>query len=192
MRHFLTFISILTCLSFSFGQSAKEQDFIATINKVVTALAKRDSVTLSKFTDKKTGVYILNRIGVIDTYRNYKSLGFTDTLYPNVPFYDNVKLTALKYSTLPSYDCEKWSKTGMFVDTTRVDHLLSNIAKTMNEQEVGEVPAATINAFINLENKSRRVVIAADDGNELIFYLSFLNNKWLLTIIDKVTCDCSS
>lgn len=48
-----------------------------------------------------------------------------------------------------------------------------------------------INEFYNLENKSRRIVIANNNQNELIIYLSFIGNKWVLTIIDKVTCDCS-
>jgi hypothetical protein len=157
----------------------------------VTALSKRDSVTLSSYIDKKNGVYILNRIGVFDTYEHLATLGFSDTTYPNAPFYDNVKLTTLKYSKLPTFDCEKWTKTGTFVDTTRTDHLLSKIAKDKNKELKGKVSTKTINEFYNLENKSRRIVIAANNWNELIIYLSFINNKWVLTIIDKATCDCS-
>jgi hypothetical protein len=119
------------------------------------------------------------------------TLGFSDTTYPNAPFYDDVKLTALKYSKLPTFDCEKWTKTGTFVDTTRIDHLLAKIAKNLNKEFKGRVPTTKINQFHNLENKSRRIVIADNDWNELIIYLSFINNKWVLTIIDKVTCDCS-
>ena len=151
----------------------------------------RDSVTLSSYIDKKSGVYILNRIGVFDTYEHRATLGFSDTTYPNAPFYDNIKLTTLKYSKLPTFDCEKWTKTGTFVDTTRADHLLSKIAKDKNKELKGKVSTKTINEFYNLENKSRRIVIAANNWNELIIYLSFINSKWVLTIIDKATCDCS-
>ena len=175
----------------SFGQFSKEKDFLWTLKNVVTALSSRDSLTLSRYIDQKTGVYILNRIGVVDTYEHFVTLGFSDTTYPNVPFYDDVKLTALKYSKLPTFDCEKWTKTGTFVDTTRTDHLLSIIAKNLNKEFKGRVPTKKINEFYNLENKSRRIVIAANNWNELIIYLSFINNKWVLTIIDKATCDCS-
>ena len=48
-----------------------------------------------------------------------------------------------------------------------------------------------INEFYNLENISRRIVIANNNSNDLIIYLSFINNKWVLTVIDKATCDCS-
>ncbi len=176
----------------SFGQPAKEKNFLLTLKEVVTALSSRDSSALSRYIDKNTGVYILNRIGVFDSYKRFTTLGFSDSTYPNVPFYDSVKLTPLTYSKLPKYDCEKWTKTGTFTDTSQTDHLLSKIATNLNKEFKDEVPAKTINEFYQLENKSRRIVIAENNGNELIIYLSFINNKWMLTIIDKVTCDCST
>ena len=191
MKHSIIIIITLLRAILSFGQTSKEKDFSWTVKKVVAALSSRDSVTLSKYIDKSTGVYILNRIGVVDTYKHFSTLGFSDTTYPNVPFYDDVKITTLKYSKLPSFDCEKWTKTGTFVDTTQTNYLLSKIAKGLNKEIKGTVPLNKINQYYNLENKSRRIVIAENKGNELIFYLSFINGKWVLTIIDKATCDCS-
>jgi hypothetical protein len=189
----LIIITTFFWATLSFGQSSKEQDFVWTLKKIVTALSKRDSVTLSKYVDKKTGVYILNRIGVVDTYKHFATLGFSDTTYPNVPFYNDVQLTSLKYSRLPSFDCKKWTETGTFVDTIQTDHLLSKTAKNINKEiKKGKVPAKTINEFYELENRSRRIVIAENNGNELIIYLSFINYRWVLTIIDKATCDCSA
>ena len=191
MKHSIIIIITLLRAILSFGQTSKEKDFSWTVKKVVAALSSRVSVTLSKYIDKSTGVYILNRIGVVDTYKHFSTLGFSDTTYPNVPFYDDVKITTLKYSKLPSFDCEKWTKTGTFVDTTQTNYLLSKIAKGLNKEIKGTVPLNKINQYYNLENKSRRIVIAENKGNELIFYLSFINGKWVLTIIDKATCDCS-
>ena len=182
---------ILFSATLCFGQSSKEKEFVRTVKEVVTALSNRDSVILSKYIDRKTGVYILNRIGVLDTYMHYVTLGFSDTTYPNTPFYDNVKLTAVTYSNLPTFDCEKWTKTGTFVDTTRTDHLLSKIAKDLNKGRKRKIPAKTITEFYNLENKGRRIDIADNNWNELIIYLSFISNRWVLIIIDKATCDCS-
>lgn len=192
MRHLLIILASLFSATTSFAQNQKEKDFSITLKKVVVALSHRDSVALSKYIDKSTGLYILNRIGVMDTYQHLSSPGFSDTTYPNAPFYDNVKLTPLKYSRLPKFNCEVWTNTGTFVDTTQSDHLLSKIAKNLNREFKNEVPPKRINAFYTLENKSRRVVIAENNGNELIIYLSFINNRWVLTIIDKVTTDCST
>jgi hypothetical protein len=192
MKHSAIIVAIVFCTTVSFGQTSKEKDFSLTLKKVVAALSTRDSASLSKYINRGTGVYILNRPGVMNTYKHFRTLGFSDATYPNLPFYDGVKLTPLKYTRLPTYDCEKWTKTGTFVDTTQTDHLLSTIAKNLNKEFKNEVPAKTINEFYQLENKSRRIVIAENNGHELIIYLSFINNKWVLTIIDKVTGDCST
>lgn len=176
----------------SHGQASKNQEFSRALTNIVTALASRDSATLANYIDKNTGVYIINRIGVTDSYKHFTTLGFTDTTFPNVPFYDDVKLTTLRYEKLPDYDCETWTKTGTFVDTTQTDHLLSNTAKYLKKEFDEKISDKTINGFYVLENKSRKVVIAENDGKELMIYLSYINNKWMLTIIDKVTADCST
>jgi hypothetical protein len=192
MRHLFIAIALFVLTNPSFAQNSKEKEFSLTLKNVVAALSGRDSAALVRYIDINKGVYILNRIGVMDSYKHFKTLGFSDSTYPNLPFYDSAKLTPLKYSKLPEYDCEKWTKTGTFVDTTRTDHLLSDIAKNLNKEFENEVPEKRIAEFYELENKSRRVVIAENNGNELIIYLSFMRGKWFLTIIDKVTCDCST
>jgi hypothetical protein len=172
----------------------KETEFEYTLLNVFFGLRKRDSLKLSHYVHKNTGVYILNRIGVYDTYKHYSALGFSDTTYPNVPFYDDAQLARPSYTKVPGFDCgkEKWDHTGTFIDTTQTDHLLSTIAKRLNEVSPGQVDAKSIEAFVALEDKSRRIVLAANEGNELIIYLSYIGDKWYLTMIDKVTCDCSS
>jgi hypothetical protein len=190
MKKILLIISLYVWPLVSFSQSSKEQAFVNTVKKVAELLSKRDSIGLSKYTNQQ-GVYMLYRIGVFDRYSLIKKIGFSDTTYPNAPFYDGVRYTKIHYSTIPTFDCEKWTKTGVFADTSRIDHLLSKTAKNGNRYATQKTPAKTIAAFYALELKSRRVVIADNNGNELIFYLSYLNNKWWLTIIDKVTTDCS-
>lgn len=192
MKRLLIILTASFFNTLSFGQASKEKDFLQTLDKVVMALSRRDSVMLSNYTHKNTGVYIINRTGVVNSYKHFTTLGFSDSTYPNTPFYDGVKATPLKYARLPKYDCEKWTKTGTFVDSTQTDHLLSQTAKYLKKEFKENIPAKAINDLYTLENKSRRIVIAENNGNELIIYLSLINNKWMLTIIDKVTCDCST
>jgi len=173
------------------AQSPKETSFQAAIKDVVQQLAKRDSVGLLKYTDKAVGVYILYRIGVQDHIKHIQRIGFSDSNYPHAPFYDAVHITKLNYATLPVFDCNKWTKTGTFVDTNRIDRLLSKTARRWNLYQKKKIPQKTIDSYLNLESLSRRVVIADKNGNDLIFYLSFINNKWYLTMIDKITTDCS-
>ena len=188
--------TILIALLFSGSASAqrlsmKESSFQLTVGFVSVFLEKKDSVKLSRYIDKSRGIYILYTIGVSEDYRHYKTLGFSDTTYPNYPFYDGIIVSPPVYASLPTYDCEKeWSKTGTFVDTTRTDHLLSGIAKRINEITPGRVSEYKIRQFYELENQSRRVVIV-NKNTALIFYLSYLKDRWVLTIIDKATYDCS-
>jgi hypothetical protein len=110
MKYFLTILSVLVIARFSFGQNSKEESFSKAIKDIVQNLTKRDSIGLSKYIDKNEGVYILYTISIQEFYSNYNRLGFSDSTYPIAPFYDNVKIKKLKYSSLPSFDCEKWTR----------------------------------------------------------------------------------
>ena len=194
MRPF-TIISLCLFLnSCCFGQ-IKEQKFKSTIEQIVSAFARQDSLKLIQFINKEIGVYQLDRIGVFDHYNHFKSISFSKTIYPMVLFNQskNIKLLPLKYSTLPTFSCDKgsWSKTGLFADTTKTDHLLSKICMDRNKNVPDSISKKTIQFFYDLENKSRRIVLSDNSGSELVFYLSYINNKWFLTIIDNVSSDCS-
>jgi hypothetical protein len=159
------------------------------------AFAKQDSAKISQFINKEIGVYQLDRIGVFDHYYHFKSISFSNEKYPLALLRQakNIKLLPLKYSTLPTFSCEKetWNKKGLFVDTTKTDHLLSKICKERNKYVPDSIPEKTIQFFSNLENKSRRIVLIDNNGVELVFYLTYINNRWFLSIIDNVTSDCS-
>ena len=179
----------------SFGQETKEQQFKTTVQKVVTAFSKQDSAAISKYINKEIGLYQLDRVGVFDNYNHFKTLSFSDKTYPQVLFSQskNIQLLSLKYATLPRWSCENeaWSKKGLFVDTTRTDHLVSKICKDRNKFVPDHIPDKTIRFFYDLENKSRRIVLFDNNGIELVFYLSFFNGKWFLTIVDNISSDCS-
>lgn len=192
MRYLVSLILTCSCPVMFYGQNLKEQSFKQAIKKVVKALTERDSATLTGWTDPKTGVYILYRLGVRDTYLHVESPGFSDLAYPHAPFYDRVKLSKLQYAPLPVFNCDYWTRSGTFTDITRTSHLLSRIAKQLNRETKGTVPDSEIREIYNLEKKSRRIVITGTGGNELIFYLAYIKRRWVLTIIDKVTCDCSA
>ncbi len=175
------------------AQVARENSFRNTLNDVVRKLAARDSAGLSKYIDQKTGVYILNKIGVQPWYHRFPAIGFKDSVYPKAPYYDGIKTTTLIYSRVPDFDCttHKWSKTGTFVDTSNIDHLLTMTALEMKRNGHGSLSQEELTTMTTLESISRRVVISAAGGKDLVIYLSYINNKWLLTIIDKLTADCS-
>lgn len=210
MKIILLFAIPIFWTSLSFGQISKEEQFVKTAMDVVHKLSESDSVSLSEFIDKKTGIYILYSAGVRRTYvHNYKinySVPFNGNM-AYAPFFerfDKVKFTKIEYSSLPNKDCEgssKWSKTGAFVDTTKTDHSLSDIAKQLNKIQHEENEGAHLGRYdqeetisqkiisdcINLELKSRKIVIVENNGNSLIIFLSYIENVWRLTIIDSIS-----
>ena len=195
MRLFLFISLLLVVNNFCFGQTTKEQKFTVTVQQIVIAFSKQDSATISKYVNKKLGLYQLDRIGIFDHYNHFKAFSFSATTYPEVLFRQskNVNVLPLHYANLPTWDCEKevWSKKGLFVDTTKTDHLLSKICKDRNKYIPDNIPNKTIQFIYDLETKSRRLVLYDNNGVELVFYLSYLNDKWYLTIVDNVSSDCS-
>jgi hypothetical protein len=190
MSYFMLCLSLSSFQS-AFTQSTKESSFISAAKTIVERLTHRDSAGLSKFIDKKTGVYIVYSIGIRGTYKHFATIGFSDSTSLTALLYPRIVISKMNYSSLPTYDCIKWSKTGTFVDTLHTDHLLSKTAKRLNLYNKANISQKQIEALQALEGVSRRVVIADNHGKELIFYLGFINNKWVLTIIDKLTTDCS-
>jgi hypothetical protein len=176
------------------GQSQKEQLFKKTLNEVVSLLIEKDTLKIMKYFDRNTGVFVITRPGVYDTYSNFDALNFSEQFYPVIYVSPDIKASPLKYGALPEYSCDndRWSKIGCYVDTTKTDHLLSNTAKSLVQYLELEISEKTIAEFVELEMKSRRVVIVSSAGNSLVLYLSYIKNKWYLTIIDQVTGDCSA
>lgn len=188
-------IVFLAALFLCDQSNTKEQQFKTSVQAIIAGLSEQDSLKISKFVDRKTGVYLLHRIGVFDTYHHAETIDFSDSTYPQVLFTlsKGVTQARLEYSILPTFDCGKqiWSKKGLFVDTTKTDHLISEICIDRNKNRPDTISVKTIQFFYTLESKSRRIVLSENEDKELVFYLSYLNGKWYLTIIDTVTSDCS-
>jgi hypothetical protein len=170
----------------------KEADFRTTLQAVVQKIISKDSAGLAKYIDKNTGVYLLHVVGVFENYDHFTTVGFKDSSYPRILFITEVKKAApLQYGRLPEYDCMQWNKKGTFVDTTLNDHFLTKIALGQKRNSGKQVSQASLGDMTILESRSRRVVIVQDDLKWLIFYLSYIDNRWVLTIYDQATGDCS-
>ena len=194
MRILIATYIVLGLQMVGYAQPNKEEDFKKVLEAVVLGFSKQDSIAIEKYINKDIGVYQLDRIGVFDHYNHFKAVSFADS-YPTVLFRNasRIQLLPLQYGTLPVYDCEKeWNKKGLYVDTTKTDHLPSKICQDWNANAGHDpIPDATIQFFRDLENNSRRIVLWDNNKRELVFYLSYLNGKWYLTVVDNVTSDCS-
>lgn len=179
-----------------FAQTGKEASFKQTVHAVVKAFSRQDSIAINKLIHKKTGIYLLYRNGVFDNYTPLQAISFSSEGFPEIMFTNakGIASQTLQYGKLPKYSCDKegWNKKGLFTDTSKVDHLLSEICKARNKYVPDNIPAKTIKNYFQLELKSRRVVLVGKGDAELVFYLTYMGGKWYLTIFDQVSSDCSA
>jgi len=179
------------CPLFAISQDAKEEQFRTALSDIVTKIIRKDSVGLARYVDKKTGIYLIYRIGIQDTYSHYTSIGFKDSSYPRVLFSstDLTRNLPLKYGRLPEYADGKWNKKGAYTDTKLKHQLLTETALSMKRNEICEISQPELRALTEVEAKSRRVVIVENDFRYLCVYLMYIDNKWVLTIFDALTGD---
>ncbi|MFH0893462.1 MAG: hypothetical protein V2A54_03410 [Bacteroidota bacterium] len=189
---FIYTLILFTVSACTFSQTQKEIAFQSTVKTAIVAFSKQDYVTLQTLVDKKTGVYLIRREGVYDNISHSDSVKFIHSSYN---YYSKLcTKQKLNYAELPVFSCEKdiWSKSGLYTDTTKTDRLLSNITRIMNDYGMMFSSAKEVTNMENIEDISRRIVVSCSNGNSLVFYLGYIQNKWRLTIIDQVSDDCSA
>jgi len=191
MKH-ISLISIFCGILFSLNTNGN--DFEKTIIKVVKAFKEKDAFTLNCFINRKEGLLVLFRSGIPDEYLKTDIIDFRKPIPTYLPYSDFSTDYKIKYQFLPIFDCGsmKWSKSGLYCDTLNRDFLLSSTAKNLEANKGIKVPDEEIQKFVELENRSRRIVLTDKDGGELIFYLTIIDKKWYLTILDRVSSDCSA
>ena len=187
-------ILILLLSSIAFSSSASDNNLDKTIIKVVKAFKEKDATTLNGLINEDIGLIVLFRRGIPDEFSRTDKIDFKKPIPEYLPYFDFSTDNEIKYQTLPYFDCDsmKWSKTGIYCDTTQIDNLLSTTAQQLEKNKGEKVPDSEIEEFVRIENKSRRIVLADNDGGELVFYLTIIENKWYLTILDRVSSDCSA
>lgn len=191
-------LAVLFCLSFQVSQcqvKGKEIDFKNTCNQIVISFSKKNIAEVNKYISSKYGIYTLFRPGAEDTYKNDKKLDPSDPLfiYPEVR-QATIRKYPLQYGILPSFQCEagKWNKKGFYADSTRKYHPLTTIQNFRMKYDSEKYTQPQLQTIRLLENNSRKIIFTDSSGDGIIFYLTWLSGKWYLTIIDRVTTDCSA
>jgi len=89
MKFFILLSFFLPSVNFCFGQSSKEQKFKTTVEKIILAFSKQDSLGVAKVVKKDIGINQLYRLGVYDNFKNLKSLSFSDSIGEKEFFREN-------------------------------------------------------------------------------------------------------
>ena len=192
-KSFFLILTILILIPFDRIQ-AQTDNLENCINELIKAFDSEDSDKINQYIHPDYGLTTLHRRGIMDEYKRTERFDFNTPVPEYMPYFSFKTDFKIKYQDLPIFDCntEKWSKIGLYCDTTKIDNLLSKTALNLNAYNDYNIPVKTIDRFKDMENKSRRIVLVDEVGGELIFYITFINKKWYLTILDRVSSDCSA
>ena len=161
---------------------------------IIRAFASGNPEIINRHIHPHYGLTVLFRLGVFNDYKTVPKFSF-DQPVPEFMTYRKIRVdTRLRYGALPVYDCqnEAWSKSGLFCDPNHEDHLLSKTALQLRQFRGDDIDQKSIEQFVELEHKSRRIVLIDKAGGELIFYLTRVGSWWYLTILDRASGDCSA
>lgn len=189
------FIILMMLILIPFGSiQAQSEKLDISIIEIIKAFDSKDSDKINQYIHPDYGLIVLFRRGVMDEFEKADKIDFKNPVPEYLPYFPFKLDLKIKYQTLPTHDCdsENWNKIGLYCDTTRRDNLLSKTALNLNEYRDENIPIKKIQDFKILESKSRRIVLIDNEDGELIFYITLINNKWYLTILDRVSSDCSA
>lgn len=159
------------------------------IVKTIRAYQSKDEAELNKLIFKDFGITFLYRRGAHDNISVSDKISFDNPVPEYLPFAYNITTDYnIHFEKLPEYNCnnEKWSKpSGIYCDAINRDKTLSTIAKNENEYLNAGFSAATIKKFEDIESASHKIIVIGKEFGEFIFYLTFIENEWYLTIIDR-------
>ncbi|MDU2940048.1 MAG: hypothetical protein E7B59_12870 [Enterobacteriaceae bacterium] len=181
--------------------------FEETARQVIIAFQQQDNAKINALIDKKTGLYVMYRLGSGDAYKWSTQFDFNQPVTEMASMFmrwntDHIPNDAefnyrarYDYRTTASFVCEQgWDRAGVFVSYD--DTILSFSMTNGSLDDESAAIDAKIAAARRLELQSKRVVVVSkqwDDG--LIFHLSELhglNGGWNLTLLDFASADCSA
>ena len=105
---------------------------------------------------------------------------------------DSVKLQIIQKNIV--FDCSPdndafygWSDDGLFL-SSMTGSILTEMMKKVNIYQKDKYKTRNFNKAERIEKTSYKVVLTP----ELSFYITKIDNNWYITLIDRITTDCSS
>jgi len=166
-----------------------------TVAILIKAFAEKDSETVNKFIHKDKKLIVLYKIGVPGVYSFIDRVDFDNPEPVFWIFSDYTANYMLHKEDVPAYDCvvENWTKPAGLYCRPNKDNLLTDVVRFLMKYEDVEVSEEEFQSYIDLELSSYKVVLAGgEDSNSLVFYLTLIDGKWYMTILDGLSTDCSA
>ncbi len=195
------------------GQNKEVEQFV---KKVVQTYNDKNSDKFNQLINKNAGLTLITTIGPNNSWLKMqkvcldkKCLDHQSSESAGIPYQSlleeyktgDLNLNAIEFTEKSYFECDKIEKQGIFVSSENKFHALSesvhffleNSPKILGEElepkKKNEL-IKDIGKFKKLETKSRRVTVNSKDGT-FIFYMTLIEGKWYLTVIDFASMDCS-
>ncbi len=209
MKYTTTILLFFFC-SYTYSQVDKETAFKNAVEDILNAYNKKNATAFNKFVSKKEGIYFLVKNGVYEFWNKRKQIQFkinNDSSYLPYPYssmlYEQKLPTnySITYSAYPNFNCNSTkNKVGLFIDTSYKTNSFSNlIKKYIKYNDIGLEKndlKKDLHKVKILESTSRKILIMSNKktkwSENFIFYLTYINQKWYITVIDFASVDCSA
>lgn len=216
MRNVL--LILLTSILFSGCGSLQGQnkDVEQFVKKVVEIYNEKNSEKFNQLIDKNSGLTLITTTGPNNSWLKVQKLCLDKKCLDNgtaesagAPYQSlleeyktgDLNLNAIEFTEKSFFKCEKIEKQGIFVASENKFHALSesinffleNSPKILGEELEAKKKnelVKDIGKFKKMEAKSRRVTVNSKDGT-FVFYMTNINGKWYVTVIDFASMDCS-
>lgn len=156
------------------------------VAKVLEAFKTQDQKAINTLVNKKAGVYIIFRRGVMDEFTHVNYIDFKSPTPEYLPYnHIEKKYYSLRYKKAPTFSCatEKWSDWGIVVDANNRYNALKDIAIAQKKYNEVNYTTSEFGIYKNIDKQSLKVVATADD---FVFYMILIDGKWYLSILDRV------
>jgi hypothetical protein len=173
-----------------------QKDEVESVIADILRLASQDDIKAinAKYVNKEFGIFDIYRIGVPDEFEILDALPLKIEDWPHIPYGDifNVENNRKKMrEEYVEFDCGEfvYDKEGIFYSRELRYPLPSSIVAFHAKYDAQTYDDAFLKKIEFLESNSIRVV---DTSSDFIFYIAKIEGKWYITLIDRVTTDCSA
>lgn len=162
------------------------KELLSDISYILFLLKQKDLDNLnSRFINPKIGLYevyksdIENKITFKHSYEIDEIVDIIDSF--------EIKQEIIIFNCSPYNDAfYGWNKDGTFL-TTQIKPYLSQIIQEQNKITPNKYKTEELVNIALIEKTSYELIVT----NNVIFYLTKIDNLWYITLIDKIKTDCS-
>lgn len=194
-------ITLFNLLFFQIGWAYKQafkQPFMLKAQYVNEAIAKQDTTALNSLLDKKFGLLLLTKNGVMLSSTRVTKFTFDLQVYPYNMLTGIEFVNQFQSHNSPIYDCDalKFSPNlpGIYIADAMAEgtqYMLQDAVKQSVDMDTDKGKAALM-LTKRYEERSKRVTVMDKDNRALILYFYPKDNDWVFIAIDLWTGDCDA